>query len=665
MHATLSAKLPLVKPALAFMMGIVLGRQFGSTWALVLFVILLLAAIILQSIRKGTRSLQQFRSALVLFTTLLAGMACMSHEDLQWQPPAEGYITGQVRIEDDVKHNAWFCSAVGSVWIESTLHRVNLKYRVDSTQRWQSGFEPGAYYHFRGHLSHIAPARNPFEFDQAVFARSKSITAEINLDSLYRLNTPPVFRYRLSGKRWLSSALAEINDPSVRGMVFALLSGDKRDLPAEVRNHFTRCGIMHLLAVSGLHVGLVAWLPLLLLQHTHRRGIRVMHYLFLLVLVWGFAWFTGFSASVLRAAAMISLMATGLVLRKRVTTLNTLAGVALLMLAAEPLLLFNLGFQLSFVAVLSIVYAAPIIANRLPKSKWWQRYISQSSAVTLAAQAGTGPFAYYYFTQYPLLFLPANLIAVPLATLLMYLLLIQVALFSVGLDFSLLSLIINYLGLGLVKTAEAIGELQWSSWRGRSISVLETTLILVLTVSAIELLRKFRANMLYIGICCTVILLWLGYAHLDERPEVTFFAGGKSVLIGLNGRMGESLLIKSGVRQSSYPAKNWMQTTGARELVVAHDTLFRWNGVTLARSGDRLMIGSNVLYFGRDSLHLRDQDGRIWLKNGTAEVQVVVPNEATRCVYRLDSLACSMRINSAGKAVEWYDLHKRPIQTLQ
>ncbi len=665
MHATISAKLPLVKPAMAFMLGIAFGQQFGSIWALVLFAILLLAAFALHSIRKGTRSLHQFRSALVLITTFFAGMACISHENLQWQPPIEGYVTGQVRIEDDVKHNAWFCSAVGSVWIESALHRVTLKYRVDSTQSWQSKFEPGAYYSIRGQLNHLAPARNPFEFDQAAFGRSKSIAAEITLDSMYRLAVPPSFRFRLSGKQWLSSALADINDQKVRGMVFALLSGDKRDLPVEVRNHFTRCGIMHLLAVSGLHVGLVAWLPLLLLQHTHRRGIRAMYYVFLLVLVWGFAWFTGFSASVLRAAAMISLMATGLVLRKRVTTLNTLAGVALLMLAAEPLLLFNLGFQLSFVAVLSIVYAAPIILNRLPQTKWWQRYLSQSSAVALAAQAGTGPFAYYYFTQYPLLFLPANLIAVPLATLLMYLLLIQVGLFAVGLDFKVLSVIINYIGLGLLKTAEAIGELEWSAWRGRSISVLETTLILVLTVSAIELLRKFRASMLYIGVSCTLLLLWLGYAHLDERPEVIFFAGGKSVLFGLNGRMGESLLIKSGVRQSNFPAKNWMQITGARELVVARDTLFRWNGVSVARIGDRFMIGSNLLYIGRDSLYLRDQDGRVWLKNGTAEVQVIIPNEATRLVYRLDSMACSMRISSAGKAVEWCDLHKRPIQTLQ
>lgn len=662
MHATISAKLPLVKPALAFMLGIILGKYFGSIWVLVLFVVLLLAALALQAVRKGTRSLHQFRSALVLLTTLMAGMACMSHENLQWNPPAEGYVSGQVRIEDEVKQNAWFCSAVGVVWIESKLHRVNLKYRVDSTQHWQQGFEPGAVYGFRGQLNHLAPARNPFEFDQAAFARSKSIAAEIILDSLHRVNIPPEFRFRLSGKRWLSEALAAIDDESVRGMVFALLSGDKRDLPAEVRNHFTRCGIMHLLAVSGLHVGLVAWLPLLLLQHTHRRGVRAMYYFLLLILVWGFAWFTGFSASVLRAAAMISLMATGLVLRKRVTTLNTLAGVALIMLAAEPALLFNLGFQLSFVAVLSIVYAAPILLHRLPQAKWWQRYVSQSSAVALAAQAGTGPLAYFYFNQYPLLFLPANLIAVPLATLLMYLLLIQVALFSVGLDFGLLSLVINYLGLALLKSAALISELEWSAWRGPSISVLETFLILLLSVSVIELLRKFRPSMLYLTFGCTLLLFWLGYAQLDERPEVIFFAGGKSVLIGLNGRMDEPLLIKSNPRQSNYAAKNWMQITGARECVLARDTLFRWNGVSLARKGESLMIGSNLVYFGKDTLPLRSGDGRIWLKNGPSEVQVILPNDMAQSVYRLDSLACSMRINSAGKAVEWCDLHKRSIR---
>jgi hypothetical protein len=355
-------------------------------------------------------------------------------------------------------------------------------------------------------------------------------------------------------------------------------------------------------------------------------------------------------------------MATGLVLRKRVTTLNTLAGVALIMLAAEPALLFNLGFQLSFVAVLSIVYAAPILLHRLPQTKWWQRYVSQSSAVALAAQAGTGPLAYFYFNQYPLLFLPANLIAVPLATLLMYLLLIQVALFSVGLDFGLLSLVINYLGLALLKSAALIGELEWSSWRGPSISVLETALILLLSVSVIELLRKFRASMLYIAVSCTLLLLWLGYAKLDERPEVIFFAGGKSVLIGLNGQMAEPLLIKCNPRQSSYAAKNWMQTTGARELVVARDTLFRWNGISLARVGESLMIGSNVIHIGKDTLPLRSTDGRIWLKNGQSVVQVILPNDTARSVYRLDSLACSMRINSAGKAVEWCDLHKRPIR---
>ncbi len=230
-------------------------------------------------------------------------------------------------------------------------------------------------------------------------------------------------------------------------LISALCLGDKTYLDKDQKNMYAAAGVSHILAVSGMHVGMLCqFLGLLLFWMRGSRSLCRLRQLLLIVLLWGFACLTGLSASVLRAVIMFSVSAFALCIGRKSYTWNALAFAACLMLLVCPSYWQDVSFQLSFLAVASILACQPYFQRHAglgadsglqammvgnvnaagvgQKSPWWRQlwqYPKELLCLSLSAQIGTAPLSVYYFHQFSNCFWLSNLLLVPLATVLTYL----------------------------------------------------------------------------------------------------------------------------------------------------------------------------------------------------------------------------------------------------
>ena len=211
--------------------------------------------------------------------------------------------------------------------------------------------------------------------------------------------------------------------------VGALTLGYKEDLDKDLRRRFQASGAAHVLAVSGLHTGIIYGLLVGLLTLGGRRKPlyeekwkRRMLSAVIIVAMWGYAWLTGMTPSVVRAVLMVTVFEIGRMAYRQAFSLNTVAAAALLILLVRPTDLWSVSFQLSFAATAAIVILVKSMSSTFPyKEGFWKSvlsYVLGLIVVSVAAQLGTLPITTYYFGQISNYFLLTNLIVLPLATFL-------------------------------------------------------------------------------------------------------------------------------------------------------------------------------------------------------------------------------------------------------
>lgn len=275
---------------------------------------------------------------------------------------------------------------------------------------------------FAEEMEEVPPPLNPGEFDYQAYLRRQGVTGrwylkEESWQALGVNEGNPLLRFAGRSRHKLLLALDRCGvTEDAFGVGAALLLGYDESLPAQVRQQYVAAGAMHVLCVSGMHVGVVYLLAssLLELLIKKKRMIRVKK-LLLLVLVWSYALLTGLSPSVIRATLMISFLMVGSLLRRKGNTLNSIAASAFVMLVVNPNNLFSIGFQLSYAAVLGIVllqrpiYNLLFVPNKLLDKAW------EITAVSLAAQVATMPLTLFHFHQFTPYFWLSNLFLTPLS----------------------------------------------------------------------------------------------------------------------------------------------------------------------------------------------------------------------------------------------------------
>jgi competence protein ComEC len=270
-------------------------------------------------------------------------------------------------------------------------------------------------------IKQIPSIKNPYEFDFQLYLHRNNFHHQGYLNNkqwthLKSNSSNFIFNTSIKLQQYLQHTYSQyLPNIQHRGIIEAIVFGYRNDLDKEVVAAYSRTGIIHVLAVSGLHVGLIySVLSLLTISLTTsllKKRIRVAIIILFLV---GYAILTGLSPSVCRAVLMFSFFVFKDAVKRDTNVYNVLAASAVILLCIQPLWLFNVGFQLSYLAVFSIVFLQPYIKNWMAISDWFLAQVWTLLAVSIAAQIITFPLCLYYFHQYPNLFFISNLIIIPL-----------------------------------------------------------------------------------------------------------------------------------------------------------------------------------------------------------------------------------------------------------
>ncbi len=280
---------------------------------------------------------------------------------------------------------------------------------------------------FVGPVETVVRKRNPGDFDYERFLFSRSVWGAATLRDPNRLRVfeadPSLIRRGIGrAQRYVADVVRRRAATEVHPVIHALLLGDRSYLDDELQRTLSRTGLMHLLAVSGLHVVLVGLtihrilFSMLVRMRIPWRAMEAVRTPTTVLLLVAYAALTGNSPSVVRAVLMATLIISGSALRRRADTLNSLGVAAFLLLLARPERLFSVGFQLSFCAVGAIVSLGPSIAQTLARREP-AGFFSRSLATSIAATAGTAPVLLVTFGYVPLAGIILNIAAIPLASL--------------------------------------------------------------------------------------------------------------------------------------------------------------------------------------------------------------------------------------------------------
>ncbi|MGA9590282.1 MAG: ComEC/Rec2 family competence protein [Salegentibacter sp.] len=260
---------------------------------------------------------------------------------------------------------------------------------------------------------------NPFQFDYAQYMKHLGVEKQMSLhqNQLLKVNNSSFDIYALAG-RLRSKISRELKQhelsPEELAIIQALLLGQRQDISSETYASYSAAGAVHILAVSGLHVGIILLLLTWLLQPLgNSRPAKLVRTILLLLLMWGFALIAGLSPSITRAVMMFSFIAIGMQLQRPVSVMNSLFVSLFILLLINPSLVFQVGFQLSYLAVFAIIAFQPKMRSLFePKSKL-ARFFWNLTTVSIAAQLGVLPLSLYYFHQFPGLFFLSNLVILP------------------------------------------------------------------------------------------------------------------------------------------------------------------------------------------------------------------------------------------------------------
>lgn len=271
-------------------------------------------------------------------------------------------------------------------------------------------------------IREVTPPLNPEEFDYRAYLERKGITGQVYLkdDDWLDLQTNdanPIyaFSYRFRDVLLASLQRSGLSDDEF-GVAAAILLGYDDYLADEVRKNYVAAGSMHILCVSGMHVGIIFLLASFLLGFLNRKKWqKTLKQLLLLALIWFYALIAGLSPSILRASLMISFVIVGDIIRRKGFIINSIAASAFILLCINPNNLFEIGFLLSYAAVMGIVvlqkpiYNLLYVKNKLLDKAW------EITAVALAAQIATIPFTLFFFNQFTTYFWLSNLFMTPIS----------------------------------------------------------------------------------------------------------------------------------------------------------------------------------------------------------------------------------------------------------
>ena len=413
-----------VKLTLGLILGILIG--FHSEVGILLVTVLLITLVILLAILWKTikRRSSPLFGLIAFTTTVLLGTCIISiglpkNQPDHYQKFAKGKSQLKLKIAQVLKPNPYsyrYFAKVEVVDTSKTSGEVLFYVAKDSSAKKLSADDELLTY---SSVDSIPPSLNPYQFNFKAYLEKQGVYGQVRIvANQYILLKEP--------SRTLAGIAANFRVGLIKklqkqgfgseqlGVIQALLLGQRNDISEETYTNYVNAGAVHILAVSGLHVGIL----LLLLQFLFRPLERLpkgktIKLVTTVTLLWGYAFIAGLSPSIVRAVTMFSFLAYALYLNRPTSTFNILTLSMFFVLLTKPLFLFQIGFQMSYAAVFAIIWVYPKLQrfwfpkNRLVQKGW------QLLSVSIAAQLGILPLSLFYFHQFPALFFVSNLLVIP------------------------------------------------------------------------------------------------------------------------------------------------------------------------------------------------------------------------------------------------------------
>lgn len=323
-----------------------------------------------------------------------------------------------VVLRERLKTSARYSRYVANVTSVDKQHsKGKILLQLDKT-KFPNYLTVGTNLQVSGKISLSKPPDNPDQFDYAKYLANKSILAQMYVYEPVATNRQfdkDAFYYADALRHRILANLQKAHfNPTQLAVIAALILGQQQDISPEILHDYQFAGAIHILSVSGLHVGFILlFLNFVLDRLPKTRVTAIVKLCIIWCALWGFAVLAGLSPSVIRSVTMFSFVALGMHLKRQTNIFHTLLVSMLLILLFEPSFLFDIGFQLSYLALFFILWLQPIFLKWYnPKNKLLD-YFWQLLTVSFAAQIGTLPLSLYYFHQFPGLFFVTNLVIIP------------------------------------------------------------------------------------------------------------------------------------------------------------------------------------------------------------------------------------------------------------
>ena len=396
--------------------------------------------------------------------------------------------------------------------------------------------EPGDELLVRTQIKPFKNLGNPDEFDYESFMHNKGFSGSAYSSSINWVKTgqrsSSLKTEALCVRARVLKLFNSFNlDDEAYSFISALTLGYKADLSDDLKEAFRASGTSHVLAVSGMHVGIIYIIIISLFSFLGKRGkALIFKHVLVLLCLWGYVFIIGMPVSVVRAAIMLSLVSVGNIVNRKGLTYNTLAVTAFFILIINPFYLFDVGFQLSFAAVISILFFQPKLSKLYtPKNKVVD-YIWSLFTISLAAQLGVFPLGLYYFGTFPTYFFITNLLVLPFITVIIYsvVLLTFLSLLSF-LNFGFLQILYNvinaftqFLIKAVLQTVYFFESLPLSVFEGYHISALQVFLIFAIILSLSYFILRKHANQLIVFLVSVALLLVTHTLSVIKQPVDQF-----------------------------------------------------------------------------------------------------------------------------------------------
>lgn len=566
----------IIKLTICLVVGILLAHYFKPNFQIVLYatIVLVLVIGVYYAVIKSKIHRSPIFGILAYLCMIGVGMTSYNLQNEKLRPQHYTHLNSSennnpivFKIEERLKpgfYNDKYIVAITSFNDTTAIGHLLLNFKRDSLSK---PFNVDDVFYTYTELLPIQKPLNPHQFDYSKYLELEQVYHQIYLNSsnVFQLSDSKstIYGYADALRAKINSKLvaAGFKDEAL-SIMNALLLGQRQTIDKATYNNYVNSGTIHILAVSGLHVGILLWIlnflfkPLLYLKYGH--FIRPF---ILVIILWSFAIIAGLSPSVTRAVTMFSIISIAMHLKRSTNIYNTLVISAFVILLFKPMLLFAVGFQMSYLAVLGIVSVQPIIYKL-----WKPKYILpdklwQIFTVTLAAQIGVVPISLYYFHQFPGLFFVSNIVVIPFLGLILGFGLLIIALALLNLLPNILVVAYSFIIDSLNNFIAWVAQFEDFLFKDIPFTMLQVIICYLLIMALLQVYKFQNFKWTAISLVLVIGLQGVSFYNRNEVQNNAFVIFNKSRYSVIGKKQNDKLMVYHNLDslqfQTNYAIKNY------------------------------------------------------------------------------------------------------------